>query len=248
MIPIKDRTHRTGFPLITVGLIVLNCLFFALELGTGLDRAAAAYGAVPWFVTHPGRDVAVRSVPVLQRTLFGYVEGEELIEVFRPRPGALGSLFTSMFLHGDLFHLIFNMLFLWVFGDNIEDRLGKIRFLLFYLTCGVGAALAHIVFNPDSLVPMIGASGAISGVMGAYVLLFPRNRVVAILPIFFFIQLVELPAYVYLGIWFLIQLLSVGSGSGVAFLAHIGGFALGFVLIRLFDRRGVPPAGFANYL
>ncbi len=240
MIPLKDRTFRTGFPLVTVLLIAANCFFFLLALRSGLERTAAEYGSIPWFLTHPGRTEVLRPIPVSYRTYFGEVLSVEEVAVARPRPGAWGSLFTSMFLHGDLFHLVFNMLFLWVFGDNIENRLGRARFLLFYLVCGALAALTHVVFSPDSLTPMIGASGAISAVMGAYVLLYPRNRILAVFPVLFFFHLVELPAYLYLGIWFLIQLVSVGSSSGVAFLAHVGGFTSGFVLVRLFAPRRPP--------
>jgi len=241
VIPIKDRTQRTRFPLVTIILIAVNCVVFFIELAGGVDRVAGEFGSIPWFLTHPGTEAAVQEVPVVYRTAFGYREVMEEVVVLPPRPGSLAALFTSMFLHADFFHLIFNMLFLWVFADNIEERLGRVKFIVFYLVCGVGAALIHVLFKPDSLVPMIGASGAISGVMGAYVLLFPRNRVMTILPFIFF-HVIELPAYIFLGVWFLIQLLSVGSSAGVAFLAHVGGFAIGFVLIRLFDRapRAVP--------
>jgi membrane associated rhomboid family serine protease len=153
-------------------------------------------------------------------------------------------LFTSMFMHGGWLHLIGNMLFLYVFGDNIEDRLGHLRYLLFYLLAGLGAAFTQIFINPVSQIPMVGASGAIAGVLGAYILLFPTARILTLIPIFFFIQLVELPAYLFLGIWFIMQLvsgmLSLGIGAdagGVAWWAHIGGFATGAVLLVFLKSR-----------
>ena len=155
------------------------------------------------------------------------------------------SLFTSMFLHGGFLHVAGNMLYLWIFGDNVEDRMGHGRFLVFYLLCGIAAALAQTIANPDSIVPMVGASGAIAGVMGAYFVLYPRSRIVTIVPIFF-LQLVEVPAIFFLGIWFLMQFLSgVGSivaataherGGGVAFWAHVAGFVAGISAVGIFRR------------
>ena len=143
------------------------------------------------------------------------------------------TVFTSMFLHGGLFHVAGNMLYLWIFGDNVEDRMGHARFLGFYLFCGTAAALAQAFTSPDSTVPMVGASGAIAGVMGAYFVLYPRSRIVTLIPLLFFFQIVEVPAIFFLGIWFVMQLLS-GAGSiaasatgGVAFWAHVGGFVAG---------------------
>jgi membrane associated rhomboid family serine protease len=147
---------------------------------------------------------------------------------------------TSMFLHGGWGHIAGNMLYLWIFGDNVEDRLGHVRFVIFYLLCGTAAALAQSFINSDSSVPMIGASGAISGVLGAYLVLFPHSRVLTLIPIIFFLQIVEVPAIVLLGLWFLMQLLS-GVGSlgnaadvgGVAFWAHVAGFVAGLVLVNV---------------
>jgi membrane associated rhomboid family serine protease len=147
---------------------------------------------------------------------------------------------TSMFLHGGWGHIAGNMLYLWIFGDNVEDRLGHGRYLLFYLLCGTGAALAQSYIRPDSTVPMIGASGAISGVLGAYLVLFPHSRVLTLIPIIFFLQIVEVPAIVLLGLWFLMQLIS-GVGSlgvradvgGVAFWAHVAGFVVGLLLVNV---------------
>jgi len=152
------------------------------------------------------------------------------------------AVFTSMFVHGGLFHVAGNMLYLWIFGDNVEDRMGHARFLAFYLFCGTAAALAQTFTSPDSTVPMVGASGAIAGVMGAYFVLYPKSRIVTLIPLFFFFQIVEIPAIFFLGIWFVMQFLS-GVGSiaasatgGVAFWAHVGGFVAGLVGVLILRR------------
>jgi membrane associated rhomboid family serine protease len=160
------------------------------------------------------------------------------------------NVFTSMFLHGSFMHIAGNMLYLWIFGDNVEDRMGHGRFLIFYLLCGVAAALAQTITTPDSTVPMVGASGAIAGVMGAYFVLYPRSRIVTLIPLFFFFQVIEVPAIFFLGIWFLMQFLSgvgsivstIGRGGGggaiggIAFWAHVAGFVAGITGVRLFRR------------
>jgi rhomboid family protein len=161
------------------------------------------------------------------------------------------NVFTSMFLHGSFLHVAGNMLYLWIFGDNVEDRMGHARFLVFYLLCGIAAALAQTITTPDSTVPMIGASGAIAGVMGAYFVLYPRSRIVTLIPLFFFFQVIEVPAIFFLGIWFLMQFVSgvgsivstIGRGGGpggaiggIAFWAHIAGFVAGITGVALFRR------------
>jgi hypothetical protein len=155
-----------------------------------------------------------------------------------------------MFLHGGFLHIIMNMWFLYIFGDNIEDRLGHIRYLIFYLFCGVAAGLIHLFTNWNSNVPTIGASGAISGVMGAYLLLYPRSKILTLVFIFFFIQFIEIPAFIFLGIWILLQLFSAGlrpsNVGGVAFWAHIGGFVAGLVFIKIFDV--IPRTGLSSKL
>jgi membrane associated rhomboid family serine protease len=174
----------------------------------------------------------------LRFILAGQPEGVSTVERFRP-------LFTSMFLHGGWLHLGGNMLYLWVFGDNIEDRLGHVLFLFFYLACGLGAALAQIYINPTSKIPMVGASGAVAGVLGAYLILFPHARVLALIPILFFFQIIELPALLFLLFWFLMQFLSGAiaitaapyEAGGVAWWAHIGGFVSGVVLAFLLPKR-----------
>lgn len=170
------------------------------------------------------------------------------------RPGGLGweSLVTSMFLHGSWLHLVGNLWFLWIFGNNVEDSMGHLHFFAFYLVTGVAAALAHVVADPASTVPMVGASGAISAVMGAYLVLYPRARVATLFWIVVFVRVVQLPAWVILGYWFLLQLASTGTagtGGGVAYAAHVGGFAAGALLIKLVEnprlvsakRKGVAP-------
>jgi membrane associated rhomboid family serine protease len=155
------------------------------------------------------------------------------------------AVFTSMFLHGGLFHVAGNMLYLWIFGDNVEDRMGHGRFLVFYLLCGTAAALAQTITAPDSVVPMVGASGAIAGVMGAYFVLYPKSRIVTLVPLFFFFQIIEVPAIFFLGIWFVMQFLSgVGSiattggqaSGGIAFWAHVAGFVAGLSGVIVFRR------------
>jgi membrane associated rhomboid family serine protease len=174
---------------------------------------------------------------------------EEFVLYFGLIPAAFSwvAVLTSMFLHGGLLHFGGNMLYLWIFGDNVEDRMGHGRFLAFYLLCGTAAALAQTIASPDSVVPMIGASGAIAGIMGAYFVLYPKSRIVTLLPIFFFFQIVEIPAIFFLGVWFLMQLLSgVGSmatatggepAGGIAFWAHAAGFLAGMSGVLVFRRR-----------
>ena len=216
MIPLRDATPAQSVPAATVLLIALNVLAFLYELSLGraLDAFIMQYGAVPLRFTWASQRGDVSTV---QRFL---------------------PLFTSMFLHGGLLHLGGNMLYLWIFGDNVEDRLGHVRFLVFYLACGLAAALTQIYVHPTSKIPMVGASGAVAGVLGAYLILFPHAQVLALIPIFFFFQLVELPAALFLIFWFLTQFLS-GAASitgapyltgGVAWWAHIGGFASGVAL------------------
>jgi membrane associated rhomboid family serine protease len=218
---------------INVTLIVVNVLAFLyqLMLGPQLNHFLRQYAVIPWLYFH---DVAATAGGGLR----------EITPVDLTVP-----LVTSMFLHGGWMHLGGNMLYLWIFGDNVEDRMGHGRYLVFYLACGVSASLAHIWSNPASRVPSLGASGAIAGVLGAYFLLYPKARVVALLPLGFFTQLVHLPALFFLGWWFVQQffygLLSLGVQSaqtgGVAWWAHIGGFVAGVVLVWIFKKRGYRP-------
>lgn len=208
MIPLRDVIPTRTWPVVTVGLIVLNVLLFLHEQTLGRH-------ALELFVRKWGL------VPV---------------------DFAWDRVVTSMFLHGGWAHIGGNMLYLWIFGDNVEDRLGPGRFLLFYLLAGLGAGLAHYLIEPSSALPTVGASGAIAGVLAGYLVLFPRARITALVPLGFYLKLMELPAWVLIGLWFVIQigsgLLSLGwSEGGVAWWAHVGGFVVGAVLVRLF----VPP-------
>jgi len=218
MIPIRDRNPSGTFPYVTIGIIVINILIFLYELSLGPDLGVFLhqYGVVPVKVTN-------------------YFQASDLtsIDTFFP-------FLSSTFLHGGFIHLIGNMWFLWIFGDNIEDKLGHVKYLLFYILCGTIASSAHVFFNSRSEMPCIGASGAIAAVLGAYMVTFPRARVVTIVPIFFFIQIIELPAVVVLGFWILIQFFSGAvsltastSGAGVAWWAHVGGFVSGIILFYI---------------
>lgn len=224
MIPLKDTIPSRSYPIVTLTLIVVNVLVFLFELSLGesLSEFFDIFGVVP-------------------ATYFELREsGAPFLLIYYP-------FFTSMFLHGGWMHLIGNMIYLWVFGDNVEDRMGHFRYLLFYVLCGVAAGLAHVYTNPHSEIPAVGASGAISGVLGAYFVLFPHSRVITLIPIFFFFDLVEISAFVFLGLWFLIQFFSgvaslgaatYATSGGVAWWAHIGGFVAGFLLSFVFARRG----------
>ena len=220
MIPLRDTIPTRTFPWVTIALIGANVAVFAYQVSLGVERAdvfASVFGTVPAAFT--GR--VAYPAPVLP-------------------PAA--TLLTSMFLHGGFFHLFFNMLFLWIFGNNVEDATGHLRYLVFYLVCGAAAAVAHVVTHPASNVPMVGASGAISGILGAYFLLYPHARIVTLVWLGFFAQTVQIPAFVFLGFWFFMQFLSwmlVGSegGGGVAFVAHIGGFVAGLLLLVPFKQR-----------
>jgi membrane associated rhomboid family serine protease len=215
MIPIRDINPTRRFPLVTVGIIVLNVLVFGFEFLLPVD---ALEGLVETWGLTPYR-----------------LAGLE--------PLAFVTVFTSMFLHNGVAHLLGNMLYLWIFGDNIEAAMGSVRFIIFYLLCGVGAALGQTLVSPLSTIPMVGASGAISGIMGGYLLLYPRAEVETLVFLGYFIRLIRLPTTVVLGSWIVMQLfsgvLSLGmqAAGGVAWFAHIGGFAVGIVLVSLFRRR-----------
>ena len=225
MIPLRDINPTERFAIITFCLILMNSAVFIYEMSLG-EKAGDVF--VAWFALVPAR-------------LFPHQNA-----MSGPLPVA-ATLVTSMFLHGGLLHLAGNMLFLWIFGNNIEDAMGRMRFILFYVLCGLVAAYAHAYMNRTSVTPMIGASGAISGVLGAYLLLYPRAKVVTLMFFGFFIRTVEVPAMFVLGFWFVLQflnaLVSSGSGGGVAWYAHIAGFLAGLLLIGPFKRRSVPFGG-----
>jgi membrane associated rhomboid family serine protease len=233
--PLRDDNPTRLFPIFTVALTAACAAVWVLVQGAGLspetlDASVCSLGAVPAEVS--GRAGAWADGPC--------------------PPGGLSweALVTSMFLHGSWLHLVGNLWFLWIFGNNVEDAMGHLRFLVFYVLTGVAAAWAHVLLDPASTVPMVGASGAISAVMGAYLILYPRARVHTLFWFVFFVRVVPLPAWVILGYWFLIQLASVGAaggGGGVAYAAHVGGFVAGALLVKLFrdprltagGRRGV---------
>jgi membrane associated rhomboid family serine protease len=238
MIPLKDDAPRIGTPFINYLLIVLNTVAFLFEVSlnaTGQQQLIFAFGMVP-----------ARFTVVLFN--HGYVPWDLISGLgtrYVPAAAAIVPVFTSMFMHASWLHLIFNMWALWIFGDNVEDYLGHTLYLMFYLISGVAAALLHTLFNIGSTIPSVGASGAIAGVMGAYFVLYPRARVLTLVP-FFFVFFMWLPAWIVLGYWFIAQFLSGAAtsiaahgsnSSGIAFWAHVGGFIAGVLLIKLFPAR-----------
>ncbi|MBN1435171.1 rhomboid family intramembrane serine protease [Candidatus Fermentibacterales bacterium] len=243
MIPLRDENPLRSFPLVTRSLVLINALVFLLAAAEGLESTAMEYGAVPVLITEP--ELAGQSTVEVDRKIrsidtYGMQNTQRVsarVDLPRQSLPPLLTLLTSMFLHGGLFHLVGNMWFLWIFGDNVEDLLGRGRFLVFYLACGIAAVLAHVLLNPSSVVPVVGASGAISGLMGAYMRKFPLARVTTLIPLFLFFQIVRIPAFFFLGIWLLLQVVSIGSDAGIAWLAHIGGFLAGFLLIGWMSRR-----------
>ena len=227
-----DNSDRSRTPYVNYILIALNVLVFVLLQGLGSnDQFNYAWATVPQEIV-TGTDIA-RAVPLGRDPATGQMVGIQL----QPIPVTVYfTLISSMFMHGSIMHLFGNMLYLWIFGDNLEDRLGHVRYLLFYLLCGIIASLAHVVMNTDSYIPSLGASGAISGVLGGYILLHPTRRVRAIV---LRGMMMDIPAYVAIGVWFLFQLLEGymnrgAEGGGVAYAAHIGGFIAGLALIKIF--------------
>jgi hypothetical protein len=228
MIPLRDTVPAATRPFVTHGLILVNALVFLVQMAQGphLDRFIFVYGLVParYFVPQIGDY---------------FTSGEQIV-----------SLFSFMFLHGGFWHLLGNMWSLYIFGDNVEDHLGPLRYAAFYLLCGLASGLAHMLLHRTSGVPTIGASGAIAGVMGAYFILFPRSQVLTLIPILFIPYFIEIPAFFFLGIWFVMQFLSAAgsgdAGGGVAWWAHIGGFVFGMLLLKVFDR--FPETGLSDPL
>ncbi len=211
-IPLKDENPTKTFPFVTVSLIVANIFVFLYQYFSpnGLSYYIKLMSLIPYEITH------FESFP------------------FRISPPL--TFFTSIFMHGDFFHIIGNMLYLWIFGNNVEDFLGPIKFIIFYLLSGISASIVHIIFYPNSTIPMIGASGAISGILGAYLLLYPYARIHTLVFLFFIIKIFQVPAFFFLIFWFFMQLINVGAG-GVAWFAHIGGFLFGLLFISAFSKR-----------
>jgi membrane associated rhomboid family serine protease len=254
VIPIKDNIPTDRFAVVTLALIVINVIVYFISISSGgsiwsgpAPDVVVHYGAIPFRFTHWGRDCGLVS------TALGDVVGCQGLNVpvhfhqflLGPDAPTIETAITSMFMHGSLLHIAGNMLFLWIFGNNVEDSMGPVRFLVFYLVGGFAALALQIAVEPNSTAPTVGASGAIAAVLGGYILLYPRARVLTLVFIVFFVTVLELPALVVLGIWFLIQALygagdianPTGGGGGVAYFAHIGGFLFGLALIRLFAQR-----------
>ena len=250
MIPLKDNIPTVHFPIVTVALIVLNIgMFFFFQQG-GLAfgeptsqhylENVVEYGSIPYEITHPGEQcVQPGAGPA------GCTEADTGLA------STWLTLLTSVFMHGGLLHLGGNMLFLWIFGNNIEDSMGRVKFVAFYLLGGLAATIAQTLIDTSSTVPSIGASGAVAAVLGGYALLYPRARVVTLVIIIVFITIIELPALLVLGLWFLFQLYDAsqpvaGEGGGIAYFAHIGGFVFGLAMIKLFATRENPNYGSYN--
>jgi membrane associated rhomboid family serine protease len=242
--PLKDDIPTRRFPILTLAIIVAcTVVYFVFERGlwdlgdTGNERVVE-YGAIPYEITHPGDECGP--------TVGGQIvcEGQQGVSGTPPEQAPWWvTVFTSMFMHGSLLHLGGNMLFLWIFGNNIEDSMGRFRFVAFYLLGGIVALLAQVLMDTGSTVPTVGASGAIAAVLGGYAILYPRARVITLVFIIIIFTIIELPALIVLGLWFLLQLLPAfsepvsGTGGGVAYFAHIGGFVFGLLLIRAFANR-----------
>jgi membrane associated rhomboid family serine protease len=271
--PLKDNIPTSRLPIVTLLLIAINVVvYFGFQHGGILhgpsDASVVRHGLIPYEITHPGKHCATSaSLPggaplgtggevVCEGQRVTLSDGGQVTVAHTPGgPATVLTLLTAMFLHGGILHLLGNMLFLWIFGATVEDRVGRVRFVAFYLLGGLAASALQIGFQPSSTAPTVGASGAIAAVLGGYILLYPRARIVTLVLIIFFFTLIELPAWAMLGIWFLSQALfaaaSLGSpqgGGGVAYFAHVGGFVFGLFAIRAFARRrgslGPPPGAF----
>jgi membrane associated rhomboid family serine protease len=224
VIPLHDDNPTEITPFLTIFFIVICVLVFFWQMSLGGQ----------------GNQAAVYSLGVIPAVLLNQVQLPPELALI---PAEL-TVFTSMFMHGGFMHLAGNMLYLWIFGNNVEDAMGHIRFVIFYLLCGIAAVIGQVIQNPGSEIPMIGASGAISGVLGAYLLLYPHAKILVMIPLGFYAHMVRLPAGLVLVFWFVIQIVSSlaadPNGAGVAWFAHIGGFIAGMALIPVFKRRQVP--------
>lgn len=249
MIPIKDNIPTDRLPFVTIGLILSNVIVYLLAVAHGGSlisgpdaQEIVKYGATPYALTHPGVHCGL-----VTATELGCGKGISGLPAWQ-------TVFTSMFMHASLLHLAGNMVFLWIFGNNIEDSMGPFRFLGFYLLGGIAALGLQVAISPDSLAPTVGASGAIAAVLGGYIVLYPRARVLTLVLIIFFFGVIELPALAVLGAWFILQavfgaagLTDPTSAGGVAYFAHIGGFIFGVLTIRLAAtrRKRTPPTAAA---
>jgi membrane associated rhomboid family serine protease len=243
MLPLKDDVPTRSFPLVTVVLIAINLVVYAYEFFLWFEPVAAG---------RPPLGERLYQQFVFEFGLIPCRVGDicppRLDAVVAGAPPPLTTVFTSMFVHGGLFHVGGNMLYLWIFGNNVEDSMGRGRFIVFYLLCGLAAAAAQYLQNPASAVPMVGASGAVSGTLGAYLILHPHARIWTLVVFGFFWRVIPVPALLVLGFWIVVQFVNSvvtfgkGDGGGVAFLAHVGGFAAGMLLVGLFRRRPRRPS------
>jgi membrane associated rhomboid family serine protease len=249
--PLKDNIGTRGTPVVTIALIVANVVVFLLSIRNGGSilggpdsTTVVHYGAIPYELTHPGKECDLVSAA-------GQVlcEGQQGVTgAAEAQPPTWFTAFSSMFMHGGLLHLGGNMLFLWVFGNNVEDAMGRVRFLLFYVLGGLAAMALQVAVGPNDTVPSVGASGAVAAVLGGYLLLYPRARVLTLVFLFVFFTFIQIPAMWFLLIWFGQQLLfgyfnqvdPTGGGGGVAYFAHIGGFVFGLLTVRALARRYNP--------
>jgi membrane associated rhomboid family serine protease len=253
MFPVKDNIPLARFPIVTVALVAINVIVYLLEIRHGgsffggpTDSVAVRYGAIPYELTHPGSHCGLVTLQTPRGAASTVAcTGQPGVTGTPPsQPATWETAFTSMFLHGSFLHIFGNMLFLAIFGPTLEDAIGRVRFPVFYLLGGLVALGAQLLVDPNSTTPTLGASGAIAAILGGYIVLYPRARILTVVLIIFFFTIVEVPALVLLGFWFVVQLWfgaaglasPVGSGEGVAYFAHVGGFAFGLLLIRLFVR------------
>jgi membrane associated rhomboid family serine protease len=250
MFPLKDNIPTERTPVVTIALIIINCVVYLfLQPKSGIDFSGNSlnqgdltnYAAIPYEFTHWGKHCEF--VPSLQNVV---CEGQPGVQgQAGSQLPTIATVFTSMFSHGGLLHLGGNMLFLWIFGNNVEDAMGPVKYVVFYLLGGIAALVLQTVIDPNAAVPTLGASGAIAAVLGGYILLYPRARVLTVIFIIFFFTLIEIPAILVLGVWFLQQIFfgaaglsdPTGGGGGVAYFAHIGGFAFGLLAIKVFATR-----------
>jgi membrane associated rhomboid family serine protease len=254
--PLKDDIPTRRTPVVTIALIVANVVIFFLSIRNGGSiwsgpdaQTVVHYGVIPYEVTHPGDEceIAAQAGRIL-------CEGRDPVRVFDTPPTWL-TVLSSMFMHGGLLHIGGNMLFLWVFGNNVEDSMGRVRFLVFYLLGGIAAMALQTAVHPSATVPSVGASGAVAAVLGGYLLIYPRARVLTLVFLFVFFTFIQIPAMFFLVIWFGQQLLfgyldyvdPTGGGGGVAYFAHIGGFAFGLAAIKAFARYQNPNYGGPRY-
>ncbi|HEV7882446.1 MAG TPA: rhomboid family intramembrane serine protease [Solirubrobacteraceae bacterium] len=250
MIPLKDNIPTERTPYVTIALLAINVfVYFVLQKGGILsgpsDHVVIEWGAIPYEITHPGQQCDVIQAAAGPAIGCGRLPGSH--------PSTILTLFSAMFMHGSILHLAGNMLFLWIFGNNVEDAMGPVRFIVFYLLGGLAALLLQVAVGPNAAIPTVGASGAIAAVLGGYILLYPQARVITVIFIVFFFTILELPALLVLGLWFLEQVAfgyfdvaqPTGGGGGVAYFAHIGGFVFGLATVKIFANRQkdylVPP-------